>query len=202
MDDDDSDPGGFDDMPFDGGDDTLGLPGSDTESDPERTPVPQRKQSLSVRRPSFAQISQEDEDDGQDEQEQLQEEEEVERHMSGKQTKGKARGKPPPEPEDDPPMEDDIARGLEEVEEQPEEDFGQEEQEAGEPSPPRGKTRQRDADDSTERQRQKKKARTENDGADAPKKPRGRPRKENVLREGTLIWTTVAAHTLNLCSRI
>lgn len=186
--DDDSSDGGFNE-PFDGGYDDPGLPPSDPESDPEATPVPQRRKSIDVRRASFAQIGQDEEDDPEGQDEQMQEEEEVERHMNGKQAKGKGKGKSKRvvEEEEELPMEDDIAQGLEEVENQPEEYSGPEEQE--EPEPPRGKAKGRKReDDSTENRRSKKKARAENpEEHERPKKPRGRPRKENVLREGIVI---------------
>lgn len=200
MDDDDSDAGGFGDIPFDAGYDDGNLPPSDPESDSDRTPVPKGRQSLGFRRSSFMEIGQED---PQDEDEQMQEEEQeeeeeqqVERHVSGKQAKGKGKGKSRHVEEPEPEVEDEIALGLDEVEQQPDEEFGDdfgddnpEEEEQVEPSP-RGKTRKRDADDSTEKQRPKKKTRAEDDGAEKPKKPRGRPRKENVLREGMLVVLT------------
>ncbi|THH01669.1 hypothetical protein EW026_g1097 [Hermanssonia centrifuga] len=157
---------------FEGGFDTQGPPSD--ESDHERTPVPRRKQSISSRRPSFAQMSQDLEEEP--ELEADVEEEAVQEYRSAnvRSAKGKQRAMEEHEDED---MEDDIAQGLAEVELQQEDDDVEQEEEL-----PRGKSRRRELDDTGEKeQRPNKKARTENDEATKPKKPRGRPRKENVL---------------------
>ena len=195
MDDDSSDAGGFNE-PFNGGYDDAGLPPSDPESDGEATPVPQPRQTLSVRRPKFSDIAQDDEAEGADaegQEAQQDEEGEVERHLSVKHAKDKGKGKSKRVAvEEDVSMEDDIAAGLQAVDDMPEDDFPREEPEEPAPEPPargkgKGKGRQRDADDSAEQQRPKKKVRAENAeneaGVEKPKKPKGRPRKENVLRE-------------------
>lgn len=179
MTEDNSDQGGFDDIPVDGGYDPNDLPPSDPdlESDRELTPVPpMRRQS----RASFAQLSREDDRMQMDDQEEA----EVVRQMSVKKAKGKKR---PIVEEEDLGIEDEIAQGLEEVERQPDYDSAPGEQDEEEHMPLREKVRNRGADDSEEKQRPKKKARKEDTREpEGTKKPRGRPRKENVLREGTV----------------
>jgi len=79
------------------------------------------------------------------------------------------------EMEDDQQVEDEIERGLADVEnDPPEEEEDREET-------PKPKSRRREENDSLENEQPaSKKART---GKEGQKKPRGRPRKENVLRE-------------------
>lgn len=179
--DDSSDAGGFDE-PFGAGYDPQLPPSSEPESDHETTPVPQRKKSIDMRRPSFAKIGQ-DEEEGANQDEDMirEEEEEVERHMRGKKSKGKSRQTV--DEDEGLPMEDDIAEGLEEVDNQPEEEI---EQETSEQPRNKAKDRQRE-DDGTEKQRPKKKVRVENtEEGEKSKKPKGRARKENILREGKI----------------
>ncbi|KAH9917445.1 Mif2/CENP-C like-domain-containing protein [Fomitopsis serialis] len=130
----------------------------------------QRRSSVHTpRRTSFAQMDQDDED----------EREQVEQLTDNEPTP-KAKGKQRDTgdvPQPDYEMEDNISRGLAEVEQEPTDE---------EDVPLRKRTGQdRGDDDSIEKhQRPSKKARTENEGA---KKPRGRPKgsKNYVLREVT-----------------
>ncbi|EKM55234.1 uncharacterized protein PHACADRAFT_255701 [Phanerochaete carnosa HHB-10118-sp] len=197
FDDEGSEPGGFDAPSFGGGYDDDRLPASDLESDPERTPVAPRKQSLASTRKSFARISREEE--GQEEEReqrdeemqagnnQEEEEEEVERRMSGEQAKAKGRKRvisEEPEAREDQEMEDEIAQGLDEIDHQPEDDFDEMAQDEA-MELPRGEVRRREEDDSTEKGRTKKKARKENDeNPPSPKPKRGRARKkQDILTE-------------------
>ncbi|KAH9843121.1 Mif2/CENP-C like-domain-containing protein [Rhodofomes roseus] len=129
----------------------------------------QRRSSVHTsRRTSFAQMDQEDD------------EEEQAGQMTDNEPTPKAKGKrrdTGDEPQPDYDMEDNISRGLAEVDQEPSDE---------EDVPLRKRTGQdRGDDDSIEKHQQpSKKARTENEGA---KKPRGRPKgsKNNVLRELT-----------------
>lgn len=101
-----------------------------------------------------------------------------ERTPSSSKSKGKQRAI---EQDEDVSMEDDITRGLEEVEMQVDE--AEEEAEVDQETPKAKKTKGREVDDSAEKDErpEKKKARFEK----KEKKP-SRSQKENVLREGTL----------------
>ncbi|TFY55300.1 hypothetical protein EVJ58_g8336 [Rhodofomes roseus] len=129
----------------------------------------QRRSSVHTsRRTSFAQMDQEDD------------EEEQAGQMTDNEPTPKAKGKrrdTGDEPQPDYDIEDNISRGLAEVDQEPSDE---------EDVPLRKRTGQdRGDDDSIEKHQQpSKKARTENEGA---KKPRGRPKgsKNNVLRELT-----------------
>lgn len=109
------------------------------------------------------------------------EEDEVERHMVAKSSKAQGkRRQVEEEPDED--MEEEIAQGLDEVDNIPDEQMDQDDEPE---EPQRGATRQREQNNSVDSQpRPSKKARIENENT-GPKRPRGRPRKDQqVLREG------------------
>lgn len=203
-------PEDFDDGNYDEVYDEPRTPQAEYESDPNQTPVPSRKQSLSAMsiksakssKPPSSVRSYRHEDVNMDE------EDEVEQHMSLKQSRAKGKQRqvdPEPEPDPEPEEELPIADYDEELpepgydEEVPVAEYDEDPQqyddtrEVGieieeEPAPPSprkhiGKRRKGD-DDSLEKAQPKKKVRSENDGVEPKKKGKGRPRKQDVLTEG------------------
>ncbi|KAI0797485.1 Mif2/CENP-C like-domain-containing protein [Abortiporus biennis] len=168
-----------------GGYDDAGPPTDDdaSENEPMAPPSPLAPRSA-ARRTSFQQLAREEsvEDDVDNEATPTRNNSRLSQPLSAK-AKGKQK-QPSVIPEDDfengIQVEEEIERGLADVNDGPEgqEEAGMEEDREETPKP-KGKTRRRDNDDSTEKPASKK-AKTENEGA---KKPRGRPRKDNVLRE-------------------
>lgn len=208
--DEDTAPGEFDDGNYAEVYSDPRTPQAEYDSDPEQTPVPSRKPSLSARsiksvkssKPPSSVRSYRHEDVN------MEEEDEVEQHMSVKQSRAKGKQRqvdPDPEPDPEPEEELPIAEYEEESpepeyeEEAPVAEYEEEPQPYGdnaegdiepeeEPAPPSprkhtGKRRKGD-DDSLEKAQPKKKARSENDGVEPKKKAKGRPRKQDVLTEG------------------
>ncbi|GBE81851.1 predicted protein [Sparassis crispa] len=149
-----------------------GFDDDDSDNEPAISPPPPQSHPKVnghvSRRTSFAQIDQEDEDEDQ---------EPGVYDSPSARARGKQRASVnPPRQDEDPEMEDEIAQGFAEIEQEPMDEDVQEVEEER----PRKRGVQ-DKDDSLQKEQPaSKKKRTENEGA---KKPRGRPRKENVLRE-------------------
>lgn len=173
------------------------------ESDHDRTPVPSHKQSATRSRPSFRHISHEPQEEAQEDEEmQEEEEDEVEMHMAAKSNKAKGKAK---QVEEDQGMEEEIAQGLDEVDNMPEDELEQEGEPEAEPEPQGGKSIRRGEDESIQKdERHRKKARFDTNDENAGQKKRpGRPRKNlTVLREGKLggfVCLCDVSDSLQLC---
>ncbi|KZT09565.1 uncharacterized protein LAESUDRAFT_722528 [Laetiporus sulphureus 93-53] len=193
MDDGDMDYGGgpdFDAAGFDSDDDND-LPVAPYPDEPQE---PMKTNGGPTPRTSFAQMDQEEEDEKQQYEDDEHMPMDVDSPTIRTQDEQLANGHVSHEDMD---MEDDIAHGLEEVEQGPDEEDVEEEQ------PKKRDGEERGDDDSIEKhQPANKKARkeTENEGA---KKPRGRPRKkDNVLRELTYEDHNANANGVRRSSRL
>ncbi|KAI0093782.1 Mif2/CENP-C like-domain-containing protein [Irpex rosettiformis] len=159
------------------------------ESDNERTPRANQRPSSVRSRASLFQTN--DEQDELQDEEDEEEEDEVETHMTAKSTKvkGKSRGveveqEPEQEHEQDVDMEPEIAQGLDDIDQMPEDQFDQDDEGAVETQT--AMVRQRGEDNNLDKDpRPNKRGRKENvNEKEVQKKPRGRPRKQDtVLRE-------------------
>lgn len=164
------------------------------ESDNERTPRASQRASSARSRASFFQVPEDEDEDEQDEPqgevEEDEEEDEVEQHMTAKSNKAKGKSREVEvEAEVEMEMEEDIepeiAQGLDDIEQMPEEPFVQDEEPVETQT---AKVRQRGEDNSLDKDpRPNKRARKEKgDENQGQKKTKGRPRKQDsVLREGS-----------------